>query len=122
MPDNWRPIDDAPKDGRTLEALSLDYGKGPSTTVYRVRWFQGGWFNAAEPCEELLYLTGWREAEPRGGLAQLFDALPINKLANRKPRGMMLDMFGQIGFLLATGHDHLAKEAIDHLARGVADA
>lgn len=121
--DDWRPISDAPKDGRTIEAESFDYGKknGP-TTIYRARWFEGGWFNAEDPCEELEYLFQWKEPDPRGGIAQIFDALPIDKLSNRQPRGKMLEMFDQIGFLLRTGHDELAKPPIETLAGAIAAA
>jgi hypothetical protein len=122
MERDWRPIDGAPKDGRAIEGKSLDWGKGPETTVYRARWFEGVWFNAENPCEQLDHLFEWREPEPRCGIARLFDALPIDKLAGRQPRGPMLEMFGQIDFLLTNGHETLAKEAIETLAGGIAAA
>jgi hypothetical protein len=52
MPVDWQPIECAPKDGSTIEAMSRDWGKRKSTTLYRARWFAGHWRNAEDPLEQ----------------------------------------------------------------------
>ncbi|HET6941451.1 MAG TPA: hypothetical protein VFH89_04750 [Sphingomicrobium sp.] len=123
----WRPIIDAPTDGSVFEANSLDYGKGPSTTIYRVRRYAGAWINADEPREELEHLFEWREAPQREGLEQLLDSLPIDALARivdkETPReadyihrGYFIEAMHSINELKAQGEEEGWAAAIEALA------
>jgi hypothetical protein len=122
MPVDWQPIECAPKDGSTIEAMSRDWGKRKSTTLYRARWFAGHWRNAEDPREELHYLYQWREAPARSGLAEMLDRLPIACLAVHERHGKVIELLHSIAAARAAGDEAKANQAILHVAEAVTAA
>lgn len=114
----WLPIDTAPSSGRVIEAKSLNWGRGPGTTLYRVRRLGEIWINADEPREELEHLVEWRLAAERRGIAQLFDDLPIASLAGHAQHGLLIEMLHTIVDRLRT-HDPAGDDAVLQLARAL---
>ena len=63
----WRPIEEAPKDGTTVMVFGLNYGdKKLGTHQCFARWEDGAWLETTEWNleSELTYLTHWQPLPP----------------------------------------------------------
>jgi hypothetical protein len=67
---SWRPMESAPKDGTSILASGLEYGKGPARYTSVCFWHKGYWVEDSNTeGESLDYLTHWMPlpAPPKPG-------------------------------------------------------